>query len=204
MQNAPSKDSKSSITECISIPIKHNIIERVASMPGFIEPTAAPKKKISRFKSARTGGSTISPPNIESDMPVADSIADSSFLQKNTLPPLNSSRYHLPNHTAFTDPHGTRQVPTGPVNRTYAANVLERPYSPTANSSTAVGPDELDSALLYQQVATEYHHMRNRMIHRQGGFLATDEEKAEIPLTEEEGGAPKISRFKAARLAQLR
>ncbi len=204
VQNAPSKDSKISVDGCISTPFKENIIERSASAGGSVEPAAAPKKKISRFKSARTGGPTISSPNIESNVPVADSIPDRNSPQKNTLPPLTSNKYHLPNDTAFTAPHGTRQVPTGPVNRTHAANVMERPYSPTADPSTAVDPDELDPVLLHQQVAIEYHRMHNRMIHRQGGFLATDEEKAEVPLIEGEGGAPKISRFKAARLTQLR
>jgi unconventional prefoldin RPB5 interactor 1 len=39
------------------------------------------------------------------------------------------------------------------------------------------------------------------MIQRQGGFLK-EEESEVVPLTEEEGGPKKISRFKAARLAK--
>ena len=64
-------------------------------------------------------------------------------------------------------------------------------------------PDEFDPALLSQEVATEYHKMRNRMIQRQGGFLKNDEDESGIvPLDEEEGGPKKVSRFKAARLAR--
>jgi len=69
--------------------------------------------------------------------------------------------------------------------------------------STPPEPDELDPALLHQEVAAEYHRMRNRMIQKQGGFMKDPElEKGIIPLTEEEGGPKKMSRFKAARLAR--
>jgi unconventional prefoldin RPB5 interactor 1 len=62
-------------------------------------------------------------------------------------------------------------------------------------------PDELDPQLLHQEVATEYHRMRNRMIQRQGGFMKEDESEV-VPFSEEEGGPKKMSRFKAARLAR--
>ena len=87
------------------------------------------------------------------------------------------------------------------------ASVIERPFnnaSATDNSTnTPAEPDEYDPALVQQEVATEYHKMRNRMIQRQGGFMAQDDsEKAEVPLTEAEGGPKKMSRFKAARLGK--
>ena len=62
-------------------------------------------------------------------------------------------------------------------------------------------PDELDPHLLNQEVATEYHKMRNRMIQRQGGFMKEYESEI-VPFSEEEGGPKKLSRFKAARLAR--
>lgn len=62
-------------------------------------------------------------------------------------------------------------------------------------------PDNMDSNLLHQEAATEYHKMRNLMIHRQGGFMKEDESEI-VPLTEEEGGPKKMSRFKAARLSK--
>ena len=92
----------------------------------------------------------------------------------------------------------SRTVPTGPEGITLAPLVVERDIP---SDSVPVEPDELDPHLLHQEVATEYHKMRNTMIQRQGGF--TKEEESEIvPFTEEEGGPKKMSRFKAARLAR--
>ena len=83
------------------------------------------------------------------------------------------------------------------------ASVIERPFTAFASDTLAKAsaePDEYDPTLVQQEVATEYHKMRNRMIQRQGGFMAQDADKAEVPLAEEEGGPKKMSRFKAARL----
>ena len=84
-----------------------------------------------------------------------------------------------------------------PIN---ASTIVERPYNPSARPPE---PDDLDPALLQQQVSNEYHRLRNRMIQREGGFTKPDE-RAEMPideLPESEGGTGrKISRFKAARL----
>ena len=66
---------------------------------------------------------------------------------------------------------------------------------------SAQEPDDLEPHLVHQEVATEYHKMRNRMIQRQGGFARGDESEI-VPFTEEEGGPKKMSRFKAARLAK--
>ena len=79
----------------------------------------------------------------------------------------------------------------------HANTIIERPYSPTP-------ADDLDPALLQQQVKTEYNRMRNRIIQRQGGFTAPEDDGPEVPLTEEEGGPKKMSRFKAARLGRER
>ena len=95
------------------------------------------------------------------------------------------------------------KTPPKPPSNPRRTALNERPYAPTTDTSTtAPEPDEYDPALLQQEVATEYHKMRNRMIARQGGFMAQDEEKAEVPLSEAEGGRKKVSRFKAARLGK--
>jgi unconventional prefoldin RPB5 interactor 1 len=93
---------------------------------------------------------------------------------------------------------GTRTVPTGPEGRTLAPVIIERD---TPQDSVPAEPDEMDPYLLHQEVATEYHKMRNTMIQRQGGFVK-EEESEIVPFTEEEGGPRKMSRFKAARLAK--
>ena len=100
---------------------------------------------------------------------------------------------------ARSPPPPTPPQSTKPI---HSSKIIERPYSPTPNP-TPSGPDDLDPALLQQQVKTEYNRMRNRMIQRQGGFTA-QEDGAEVPLTEEEGGPRKMSRFKAARLGRER
>ena len=79
-----------------------------------------------------------------------------------------------------------------------APTIVERE---TTTNTSPVEPDEFDPHLLHQEVATEYHKMRNRMIQKQGGFMKEDESEI-VPFTEEEGGPKKVSRFKAARLAR--
>ena len=86
-------------------------------------------------------------------------------------------------------------APSGPEGRTLAASVLEHEPSQKVRE-----PDEFDASLVQQQVAEAYHRARNRLIHKQGGFLKEDERPVR-PLEEEEGGPKRVSRFKAARLA---
>ncbi len=94
----------------------------------------------------------------------------------------------------------TGSASTNSARKPLADTVVEREIP----SSTPPEPDELDPALLHQAVTTEYHRMRNWMIQKQGGFMKNRdlEENGIIPLTEEEGGPKKMSRFKAARLAR--
>ena len=103
-----------------------------------------------------------------------------------------------PPPSATAPPPTTSQTPTPPKS-IHADKIIERPFS--ATSTAHAEPDEFDPALLQQEVKTEYHKMRNRMIQRQGGFAAP-EEGPEVPLTEAEGGPKKMSRFKAARLGR--
>lgn len=93
-------------------------------------------------------------------------------------------------------PTQTPQPPPKPK-PTHSNTIIERPY--TTTSTHPPEPDEYDPALLQQQVRTEYHELRNRMIQRQGGFTDPGD-RAEVPLSEAEGGPKKMSRFKAARL----
>ncbi|KAI1171791.1 Prefoldin subunit-domain-containing protein [Nemania sp. FL0916] len=94
-------------------------------------------------------------------------------------------------------PHETtRYAPSGPEGQILAASVLEHEPSDKVRE-----PDELDANLLHQQVTEEYYRMRNKMIGRKGGFLKENTNPIQ-PLGEEEGGPKRVSRFKAARLAQ--
>ncbi|OBT54558.1 hypothetical protein VE04_05406 [Pseudogymnoascus sp. 24MN13] len=108
-------------------------------------------------------------------------------------PPVQSSR-------------SERTVPTGPENATLATQVVEREVVETGD---VTGPDELDPGLLHQEVSTEFHRLRNRMIQREGGFkkkeAEVDDEGTILEYADEyddEGRPKKVSRFMAARLGR--
>jgi len=79
-------------------------------------------------------------------------------------------------------------------------SVLER--APPTTPSKVHAPSDLDPTVHRQEVAMEFHKLRSKMIHRQGGFMPTEEEQAIVPL-DQDGERVKISRFKAARLKGL-
>ncbi|KAI0881583.1 Prefoldin subunit-domain-containing protein [Annulohypoxylon maeteangense] len=89
-----------------------------------------------------------------------------------------------------------KPIPSGPNGQTIAKSVFE--HEP---SSQAKEPDEFDANLLHNQATEEYYKMRNRLVHRNGGFMKEDENPIQ-PLDEEDGGPKRMSRFKAARLAK--
>ncbi len=149
-----------------------DIVERTA--PAKSSPAPQYKKKSSRFKSARHGSDEASTEILNTPNTFSTSVKFSPAVDT------------------------TRIVPTGPEGAILAPAVVERDV-PLDTSPHE--PDEMDPKLVHQEVATEYHKMRNRMIQRQGGFLK-EEESEFVPFTEEEGGPKKMSRFKAARLAR--
>lgn len=172
----------------LSAPIS-DIVERTA--PGESNAPAS-KKKPSRFKSDRATMPTPSngSPVIPNENPSGPSL---SLFPAN---PFEAKLFSQP--IQFTSSQEQpRTVPSGPEGKTLASTVIERDV-PLNNVSE---PDELDPQLLHQELATEYHRLRNRMIQRQGGFMK-EEESEIVPFAEEEGGPKKMSRFKAARLAR--
>lgn len=154
-------------------PMRSTIVERSpAAQPAT--PTASAPKKTSRFKKARAAEPTPNP--TETQLPVrakGPAEAPARFLDQEV-----------------------RTAPTGPDGKTLAGTVVERDTPPDA-----VEPDEFDATLLHQEAAVEYHRMRNRMIQKQGGFVAEKEEAIEYPEDEETSGK-RVSRFKAARLGR--
>ena len=193
VQDSPPTDENNDNIRLVSRPVKDAVIERVKPADVITEPQPETKKKVSRFKRTRNQGPINTEPGQQ-----PGAISNKNTTQHSAAtptPPLNL--------TATTTENRTITSPSGPPDRTHNPTIIERPYSATTSPHVSLEPDEFDPALIHQQVATEYHRMRNRQIQRQGGFLATDEEKAEVPLTEQEGGGPRVSRFKAARLARL-
>lgn len=94
----------------------------------------------------------------------------------------------------------TRPTPEGPSGRTITDKLVEKPMS---TSKDAPEPPDADSEMSYQAMAFEHQRKRNLMIQRNGGYLEDNEQEA-VPVDEngQEILGPKMSRFKAARLAQ--
>ena len=146
--------------------------------------TSAPTKpKISRFKNARK--SQVVENNI-----VERPLGDASF-PSGSKPISTTKENEIPDGSI------------GPPDRPHADTIIERPF-PSHPTAPPKELDEFNPELVQHQLKTEYHRQRNRMIYRQGGFLATEEDdEAEVPVDEhghEEGR--KMSRFKAARLGR--
>lgn len=165
-----------------------DIVERVAPA-SIAEP--APAKKQSRFKSARNPA----PKNINGPFASNTPGSKPAFPLYPATPP-GPKAFSTPIPFISGDER-VRVVPSGPEGKTLASTIVER----DVQDGSAAEPDEMDADLLNQEVATEYHRLRNRAIQRQGGFMQ-EEETEIVPLTEEEGGPKKMSRFKAARLAR--
>ncbi|TGO46099.1 hypothetical protein BOTNAR_0614g00050 [Botryotinia narcissicola] len=188
---APDKPvTSSSKAEMKTAPVG-DIIERKAPGPSSFAPPV--QKKASRFKTSRAPLS-----NGTNGISSTTSITTNpSHLKLFPATPARPKPFSQPIQfaPAIEKP---REVPTGPANRTLAPNIIERDVPHDTN---AAPPDEFDPQLLHQEVATEYHRMRNKIIGKQGGF-GPEEEGEIVPFTEEEGGPKKVSRFKAARLAK--
>ncbi|KAF8863110.1 hypothetical protein BDZ45DRAFT_645393 [Acephala macrosclerotiorum] len=165
-----------------------DIVERTTPAQTVSAPTLTPKKT-SRFKASRA---PTGPTGHVLNGPLASSSLSLQPATPSTPKPFSSPIQFNP---AIDTTH---TVPTGPKNAILANKIVERDVALDTN---AAPPNEMDSHLLNQEVATEYHKMRNRMIQKQGGFMK-EEESEIVPFTEEEGGPKKISRFKAARLAK--
>jgi unconventional prefoldin RPB5 interactor 1 len=90
-----------------------------------------------------------------------------------------------------------------PPHKTHADSIIERNITSTPTPPT---PDDIDEVMHRQEIAGEYYKLRNRMIHRQGGFVGEGEadnygeEMTPLPMVDETGKEKKISRFMAARL----
>lgn len=185
----PSPERDAGITPKVkkaSIPVQADVIERAITANSTPSTTAPkPTKKVSRSKIARAA-----------QAPPVVAPKKSPYLQITA-----SNRNHIttPSRPAFTPPATPKMTASGPPGQTHAPNVIERPYSEDVSTNDVSEPDEFDASLMRQELVMDYHRTRNRMIHRQGGFLANEEEEEEDgPLVDENG--KKISRFKAARL----
>ena len=197
-------------------PITESIVERGNPDPKHFD-SSSTKKIPSRFKNGRSSlgltdvnnapGSVKSSTGL-SNGPLQASRIQASWPQLSLQPAASSKPKPFSDRITPKDEDRGRRVPEGPLGRTHVKTLVER--LPVTSHEDTTEPDELDPALLHQEVAMEYRRMRNRMIQRNGGFLQTEEEAEEeeqrqIPGTDNEGtGGKKPSRFRAARLGKLR
>ena len=103
--------------------------------------------------------------------------------------------------SATNEPSIARGPSENPI---MTSTILERP---TPTTTKPPDPDAFDDTLHKQEIAAEYHRIRNRIIHQQGGFVGGGEAdnygeflKPVETVDEEMGNVRKVSRFKAARL----
>ena len=157
------------------------------------------KSRTSRSRSARSRETRSKHEDEQPQLPtrtVASAIAERAVPNTSVSPQPNLS-------IGTTSETWTRDDLIETPDHPHADTIIERPFSPDPINPPPE-PDEFDSKLLQQQVVTEYHRQRNRMIHRQGGFLPREEdEQAEVPVDEygNEKGR-KVSRFMATRLGR--
>lgn len=170
------------------VPVHADIVERRSDTNSSPKSTGpSPKKKMSQFRSSRSGQAQATAPKTASQLQIKAN---------------NGNQIKTPSLPAFTPPATPKSAPSGPPDGIHTPTVIERPYLDKVNTESVSEPDEVDESLLRQELTMEYHRTRNRMIQRQGGFLSNDEEaEAEGPLLDENG--KKVSRFKAARLKRV-
>jgi unconventional prefoldin RPB5 interactor 1 len=178
-------------------PLADSIVERAA--PATVSSEPAPKpKRVSAFKAARASESS------GSNEPASKK--KSGVVTNGPLAGMPSTRLMSAvekQNRAFAsippDVYNPSVVPEGPQDRTLAETLVEHPVLET-DDAAAQAPDELDPALMRQEIATEYHKIRNRMIQRNGGFTRSQDEDED---PEADADKPRVSRFKAARLAKV-
>ena len=184
----------SAVAEIADRPIATTIVERQAVSSQPLENPQA-QRKVSRFKASRSAQAVPavnSRPGDHNGL-VANGPFASSHLAKRLVPATQSASNKFISISA--EPIKPRKVPEGPPGKTHAEALIERPLQ--KDGLVPVEPDEFDPELINQQIKDEYNKTRNRMIQRQDGFMEIDKEDLE-----DESGRPKMSRFKAARLAR--
>jgi unconventional prefoldin RPB5 interactor 1 len=196
-------------------PLEESVFEQGSITGSRTEPSPPTTRRVSKFKSSRAPAAEqpSNSPILQESANVRGSLAKGPLKEgviERSLSGVGPSLPLVPSVAAkngyqFSSPavphEETRAAPEGPSGKVLSDSIIERS---TADYSTGPpDPDGLDPALLRQEIAMEYHHMRNRMIQREGGFMPREEELERVPLTVEEGGSGrKVSRFKAARLGK--
>ncbi|KAJ5645817.1 hypothetical protein N7490_002189 [Penicillium lividum] len=167
---------------------------------------AAPPRKASRFKSARSAapdsGTTIKPVSTNGAQ-FAES--HSTRKQANAVPSIKTPALFpatpqtpKPFSTPIQDLPESSSGPQPPQGKTLADMLVEREV--TLGTAPAPELDDLDEEIHRREIASEFYKMRNHMIQQNGGFV-NNEEPEMVPIDTEE--QPKrMSKFRAARMNQ--
>lgn len=213
-ESSTTRSASVAISEAIPI-IQDSIVERASPQMRPSATASFMPKKASQFKSARKAAATLqqhdnAPMKLTGDPQLANGPLNGPILERKvpkaapSLPLFSATstkRKPFTESIHFAEEEPTLQVPEGPPGKTHTNSIIER--EPPQSAADVPDPEDIDPALLQQEVAIEYHRMRNRMIQREGGFLPREDQEERVPLTQEEGGsAKKLSRFKAARLGR--
>ena len=190
-------------------PIADSIVERTTPITGTSS-IPSRTKKTSKFKAARSEGvpppSPGSNPSTTPSKPLSATQTHTAI--SNPLPQTTTTSETQPPSERTPTTINPPPIPSGPPGQIQSKILIERPSPPTTTTEPA-SPDEFDPAVMHQELAVEYHRLRNRMIQRKGGFVQEEEEPAEMPIVDDEReqqqleGGRKMSLFKAARLGML-
>ena len=190
--------------------ITDSVVERAESAPKTV--SKEPPKKVSRFKSARSGmaksnldetpapsqpSAPSRPPEVRST-PHTLAAPVSPGLPLFPAKPAEPKPFSQPIADIFQHERPPAAQPQSqakpPEDRILAEKLVERDIP--EGKAAAPEQEDVDDQLHRKEIASEYYRMQNRMGQQNGGIV--DDEPETVPLETEE--APKVSRFKAARM----
>ncbi|OJD22475.1 hypothetical protein ACJ73_06178 [Blastomyces percursus] len=185
---APIKEQR---VEPPSVPVVQDaIVERAQAEKVDDTKGSAVPKKASRFRSARKASELTS---------IASPSAMPRSATRPSAPSANAPPLLLfPAKPSHPKPFSQPIVDPDQPPKTLADKLVERTVS--NENATPPDPDELDESLHKQEIATEFYKLRNRKVHREGGFLREDENDGIVPLDEDGQPSKRLSRFMAARV----
>lgn len=192
-----------------------SIVERAEQAEKTSVSTESPKK-ISRFKSARSGmaknnpdndtlapsqsPTPLRPPEVRSTTHTQAAAQASPALPIFPAKPPEPKPFSQPIADIFqyekSPASQTQSQPRPPEDKILADKLVERDIR--AGNAAAPELDDVDDQLHSKEIASEFYRMRNRMVQQNGGFV-NDDEPETVPLDTEDD-PKKVSKFKAARM----
>lgn len=157
-----------------------------SAKPEHIAPTTTVKQEIIERSSNTTKAPTIATSAAAITMPATQPKKVSRFKTVRAAVGITEDE---------TEPISEPSVNLIERERIIVNKIVER----TAQIPNIKAPNESDPHFHRQEITTQFHKLRTRMIQKQGGFVENEEEQRIVPL-DESGEKIKVSRFKAARL----